>query len=72
MSHNPEPDSLYLEYIGPGFVPGVPARNLSKADVDMLGIKEDELVQSGMYRKAGKPKGSTNKQASGPSENKGA
>ena len=39
----------YLKYVGGGFLPGVPARDLTQSEAEMFG-KTDYLVQSGLYR----------------------
>jgi hypothetical protein len=80
MSLNPEPGGIYLEFIGGGFLPGAPARSMSKLELDMLGLDEKQLIASGLYRKvetkaeakiAEKPKPEANKKSKGPAENKG-
>lgn len=41
-----------LKYIGkPRFLIGVPARDLSVAEIDKLGLDADTLVNSGLYEK---------------------
>lgn len=44
--------SIKLKYTGGGFggaLPGVPARDLSDADIAMLGINEEAMIKSGLY-----------------------
>ena len=53
----------YLVYLGGGFFPGVPARNLTKEEAVKYG--ERRLIESGLYMKPSK------KIALGGSENKG-
>jgi hypothetical protein len=50
--------AIKLKYIGKGFLPGAPARDLSEADIKKSGYSEDELVASGLYAKESKPKSS--------------
>lgn len=46
-----------LIYIGNGaFVPGVPAKDLSAEQVKKLSVSEKDLLDSGLYKKASKPK----------------
>lgn len=45
--------SIILKYIGDGsFLPGVPDRDLSDADVVATGMEVEELVQTGLWVKA--------------------
>lgn len=43
-----------LKYVGNGFIPGVPAMDLSEADVDAiqaeLHISLEQLLKSGLYK----------------------
>jgi hypothetical protein len=58
----------YLKYIGQGAsLPGVPARNLTRDEVDQL--DENKLIQSGLYVKVAIAGGS-NKMSAGPKSNK--
>lgn len=48
---------MALTYIGGGdWVPGVPARDLSDAEIAALGLDEAELAASKLYESAKKPK----------------
>lgn len=38
-------DKTTHKYVGPGFVPGVPARDLTQEDIDELGESEIELLR---------------------------
>ena len=40
-----------MKYLGNGFLIGVPARDLTKEEVEALGLAPDELVESGLYGK---------------------
>ena len=40
-----------MKYLGNGFLIGVPARDLTKAEVEALGVDPDKLVESGLYGK---------------------
>lgn len=46
----PSPKPRGLRYVGPGFVPGIPARDLSAADIERYArrasVKPDELIAS--------------------------
>jgi len=43
---------IYLKYIGNGSaIPGVPAKDLTKKQVENLDIKEAALLSSGLYEK---------------------
>ena len=57
---------MELKYVGKGFLPGIPARDLSKEEVEKLGGK-DALIATGLYaefpKKAPK-KSSTHKSTS--------
>lgn len=61
---------VYLKYVGGGsFLPGVPARDLSKDEAEEYGVSR--LLRSGLYDKVRqKPIPSTNKLSFGSSENK--
>lgn len=53
-----------VEYIGDGWIPGVPARDLTSADVkNLAGVTVAELVESGLYRE---PKTANVKKKSAP------
>jgi hypothetical protein len=60
------------KYKGGGFVPGIPARDLSDEEVQAIG--EDVLKASGLYEKVEnrreKPRASEDKLARGESEDK--
>ena len=43
-----------LKYIGTGFLPGVPARDLSDAEVEQHG-GEETLIASGLYESSSRP-----------------
>jgi hypothetical protein len=64
---------VYLRYVGQGFLPGVPARDLNQAEAVKFGVSR--LVNSGLYVKvrqpASKPSPSTDKALPGGAENKG-
>lgn len=45
---------MTLTYIGDGFLPGVPARNLTEAEVETFG-GAPALLASGLYAEAGGP-----------------
>ncbi len=44
-----------MKYLGNGFLIGVPARDLTKAEVEALGLDPDALAESGMYEKVQSP-----------------
>ena len=46
---------IELKYIGNGFIPGIPARDLSAEDVKKYGGKE-KLLATGLYAEPEKPK----------------
>lgn len=58
----------YLIYIGQASLPGVPARNLTRAEAEQHG--EQRLLDSGLYRKAEPAYRSSYKQSRGGSQNK--
>lgn len=60
-----------LKYIGGGFLPGVPARNLTREEALQYG-GVSRLVASGLYRleRSSKPKPEENKLAGPGLENK--
>jgi len=63
--------TVYLKYVGSGFLPGVPKRDLSEEEAKQHGISK--LLKSGLYARAAapsKPKPSTDKSLPGGSENK--
>lgn len=43
-----------LRYVGNGFLAGIPARDLTDAEVEQYG-GADELLATGLYARAGKP-----------------
>lgn len=45
---------MKLKYLGGGFLPDVPSRDLSEEEAREYGI--DGLVKSGLYEKVGRPK----------------
>jgi hypothetical protein len=57
-----------LIYTGPGYVVGVPARNLTDEEVERYG--KDYLLTLGIYKEPAKPKAAENKVEHGPAENK--
>lgn len=60
-----------LKYIGGGFIPGVPARDLTADEVAQHG-GEEQLIRSQLYVKhTKKPGPSQTKQSAGPSMSKG-
>lgn len=61
-------DMSGLKYIGGGFFQGVPARDLTDEEAQRYG--RAQLLRSGLYVEADKPKAAENKQAAGPQENK--
>ena len=61
-------ENIYLKYTGEGSLPGVPARDLTYAEVKTFG--EAELLNSGCYIKT-KPKPTANKMITDKPENKG-
>ena len=46
---------IVLKYIGWGFLPGIPARDLSAEDVERYSDK-DALIATGLYAEPEKPK----------------
>lgn len=40
-----------MKYLGNGFLIGVPARDMTQAEVKALGIDPDQLIESGLYGK---------------------
>lgn len=58
---------IYLKYTGAGFMPGVPARDLTLDEAKQF--NERELLASGLYVKV-KPKPSENKLVTKEHENK--
>lgn len=61
---------IYLKYIGQAWIPDIPARDLTREEVEMFG-GEEFLLETGLYVKASeKPAPSSNKLASGGKENK--
>jgi hypothetical protein len=42
-----------LKYLGNGFLKKVPARDLTKEEVEALGVDPDALVESGLYEMTG-------------------
>lgn len=45
---------MKLKYLGGGFLPGVPSRDLSEEEAHEYGVSN--LVKSGLYEKVGRPK----------------
>ena len=46
-------DKLVLSYVGEGrWLPGVPSRDLTEADMDEFELDGDALIESGMYVRA--------------------
>lgn len=45
-----------LRYVGPGYVVGVPARDLDDEEIATLGIDGSELIASGQYTDATREK----------------
>ena len=71
---------IYLRYVGSSFLPGVPARDLSREEADRHGVTW--LLKSGLYARVPpgdgarvkspeKPKASEDKSRRGGYENKG-
>jgi len=63
---------IYLRYVGSSFLPGVPARDLSREEADRHGVTW--LLKSGLYARVKspeKPKASEDKSRRGGYENKG-
>lgn len=58
-----------LIYVGGGYFHGVPARDLTEDEAKQFG--RAQLLRSGLYIEAAKPKAAENKIAAGPQENKG-
>ncbi len=44
-----------LIYVGQGFLPGVPARDLSSDDLVLITLSRSELLDSGVYAPAPEP-----------------
>ena len=75
-----------LKYVGKGGLPGIPARDLTKEDIERYGGKEtwlalgieeskigdseEMLLATGLYEKMGKPKPKENKLLAPKAENK--
>ena len=66
--------SIVLQYIGNGrWMPGVPKRDLTQKDIDQRNLTVDDLIESGLYKKAKtrkKPAPSEDKLQTGGAENK--
>lgn len=47
----PDPDEVALYYVGPGWLPGIPARDLTAADLASIPNipTADALIASGLY-----------------------
>ena len=65
---------IILRYIGQASLPGIPARDLTQADIAEIGSTIQQLVKSGLYERVQveKPRPTNNKLAQGGEENKGA
>jgi len=60
---------VMMKYLGNGFLIGVPARDLTQAEVEALGIDPAELLASGLYaEKAGRKKTAVDGQKDGGDE----
>lgn len=47
-----ESEKTTHKYVGPGFVPGIPARDLTQDDLDLLDEAETELLRQDGEREA--------------------
>lgn len=45
---------IVLRYVGNAFLPGVPARDLTEADIAAYGLSSEALISSGLYEAANK------------------
>lgn len=62
---------VFLKYVGGGYFPGIPARDLTYDEARQYGVSK--LTGSGLYERASspqKPKPSSDKSLTGASENK--
>jgi hypothetical protein len=49
-SEQPQPVIAGLDWLGHGAIVGIPARNLSAAELAKLGLSAESLVKTGLYR----------------------
>ena len=45
-------NEIVLQFVGNGFMWGIPARDLTADDLKKLPLSKDELIKSGLYKEA--------------------